>query len=109
MTRFMMHWSLWLALALLLLIGPIASAHAQGGPCAPREAMLEQLESSFGETPAGQGMIANGQMIGELTINPKDGNWTVMVTRPDGLSCIALGGDGWEFILSEEKPKGDPS
>lgn len=109
MTRYLTHWCIWLALSLMLVVTPLVTAHAQGGPCGMRADMLEQLESTFGEVLAGQGVIGDGTMTGEFTVNPADGSWTVIVTRPDGLSCVVIGGKGWEFFLGEEKPKGQPS
>lgn len=103
MTRFMTHWCMWLTLSLMLIVTHPVTSHAQRGPCGPRDVILEQLESMFGEVPAGRGLIPGGSAITELLINPADGSWTFILTRPDGISCGVLSGDGWEFAVQEEK------
>lgn len=32
----------------------------------------------------------------ELFTNNKTGSWTVLITQPNGMSCIAASGESWE-------------
>lgn len=75
-----------LALPLLL----IAASPALGASCLPRDAATEQLSQRYDEQPVARGLRANGTMA-ELWLSPK-GSWTLLVTLPDGLSCILDGG-----------------
>lgn len=62
--------------------------------CAARETLLESLKSGFGEVPAGFGMTGNGGVF-ELLVSP-GGSWSLILSLPDGKSCLLATGDGWE-------------
>lgn len=92
-------------LFLSLLLAPAAGA--QGPPvCGKRADMMEKLKNSFGEIVAGAGVSVDGFLI-ELLVAPPiprgvyrppgvlAGSWTILVTGPDKISCMAAGGDGW--------------
>ncbi len=75
--------------------GPAA---AQGAPsaCAKRDALLSQLANRYGEVPVAIG-VANGRLVELLTA--KDGiTWTIILTNPQGVSCLIASGDGWRPI-----------
>ncbi len=40
------------------------------------------------------GLVSNGS-INEVLAS-KDGSWTIIVTRPDGMSCVVAAGEAWE-------------
>ncbi len=88
----------WLALGLLAVGAlPLGSeaASAQGAPaiCRARDGLLTQLESKYGEVPVAIG-VADGALIELLT--DKDGmTWTIILTSPQGLSCLIASGEGW--------------
>ncbi|MDX1576616.1 MAG: hypothetical protein R3285_10510 [Kiloniellales bacterium] len=91
------------ALALFLLavgglsFGP-GPAAAQGVPtaCAKRDALISQLANRYGEVPVAIG-VANGRLVELLTA--KDGiTWTIILTNPQGISCLIASGDGWRPI-----------
>lgn len=84
----------------------VAPAAAQGGMCAAREDVLAAAESRYGEVLAAQGMSEAGIMV-ELLLNPETGSFTLLGTRPDGMSCIGPTGDVWLTVTQE--PKGSPS
>lgn len=72
--------------------GPAA---AQGVPtaCAKRDALLSQLANRYGEVPVAIG-VADGRLVELLTA--KDGiTWTIILTTPQGVSCLIASGDGW--------------
>ncbi len=87
----------------LLAVGalPLGSepASAQGGPavCRARDGLLSQLESKYGEVPVAIGVTggAGGGALIEL-LTAKDGiTWTLILTSPQGLSCLIASGEGW--------------
>lgn len=90
----------WLTFAIfftaLVWIGtPAHSQEApQGPPCAPSTAVDKTLQEQYGETITGAG-VADGSGYAYLTTNPKTGTFTILVRRPDGQSCILIGGKGW--------------
>lgn len=61
--------------------------------CGERAAVLAGLAERFAEQPAAAGLAANGQVV-ELLVAP-DGSWTLLLSRPDGVSCLIGGGVGW--------------
>ena len=92
----------FLALALLAAGAlPLGSgpASAQGAPavCRARDGLLSQLESKYGEVPVAIGVTGGdggGALIELLTA--QDGmTWTIILTSPQGVSCLIASGEGW--------------
>ncbi len=81
-----------------LALGP-GPAAAQGAPaiCTARDGLLSQLERKYGEVPVAIGVtggVAGGQLVELLTA--KDGmTWTLILTSPQGRSCLIASGEGW--------------
>ena len=80
-------------LALWAFLAPPAAAQTQ---CGPRDAVLRVLARDYHEGVAGRGLAVNGQMV-EVTVSPK-GGWSIIVTSPQGVTCIAATGTGWEAV-----------
>ena len=64
--------------------------------CAPRDALLEQLESASGEVPAGSGVIHGGALL-EIVMTPDGATWSMVLTSPGGISCLVATGEGWRW------------
>jgi hypothetical protein len=80
-------------LALLLGAGT-ASAQA----CAAFDTMSKQLEQRYAEVPVAAGLAQTGKLL--QVFAAKDGStWTVILTRPDGLSCIVAAGRHWQMTV----------
>jgi hypothetical protein len=75
-------------------------ATAQQLPCGNRDDMVESLFSQYREQPRAMG-IANHTAIIEV-FTSKTGTWTILLTRPDGASCIVSAGEDWEEIPPTE-------
>ncbi len=87
----------------LLAVGSLAlgpgPASAQGAPaiCTARDGLLSQLEQKYGEVPVAIG-VAEGALIELLTA--KDGlTWTIILTSPQGRSCLIASGEGWRPLV----------
>lgn len=77
-------------------------------PCGPHAKVIELLARSYGE--ARQGIGLNGeQRVMEIFVNAKTGSWTITVTLPDGLTCLAATGEHFETIAAPLPAKGDPA
>ncbi len=62
--------------------------------CAARDGLLTQLERKYGEVPVAIG-VADGRLVELLTA--KDGmTWTIILTSPQGVSCLIASGEGWQ-------------
>ena len=64
--------------------------------CGQRAEILEGLAQTYSEVPNGIGMAANGAVI-EVLLSPT-GSFTIVMTQPNGISCLMLTGDTWEDL-----------
>jgi hypothetical protein len=65
--------------------------------CNSHTDLTEMLEQKFAEQPTALGLQSNGQLLEVFVAN--DGtSWTIVVTRPDGWSCIVAVGERWESL-----------
>ena len=82
----------------LLLCGP-----AFGQTCANREQITANLATKFGEHHIAGGLQSATQMI-EVWSSPETGSFTILLTRPNGISCIMSSGKYWDSF--DPKPEG---
>ena len=61
--------------------------------CGERNKFLKHLSSGYSEAPVAMGLVSNGSILEVLA--SKDGTWTIIVTRPDGRSCVVAAGESW--------------
>lgn len=71
-----------------------ATAEQQLLSCARRDEMVKVLARRFDERPRAIG-LANATAVIEVFTSEK-GTWTILLTRPDGASCIVSAGENWE-------------
>ncbi len=85
----------WLPLlALSLMLAPANHAvSAPTKPCLVRSMMVDTLITDYGEQLAEVREI-KGKGLLEFHVSPKDGTWTAVLTKPDGVSCVVAVGDG---------------
>ncbi|MDX8496591.1 hypothetical protein RFN29_34350 [Mesorhizobium sp. VK22B] len=81
---------------------PVAAASpaapASGLPqCGSRPEILKQLSSRFKEAPVALGLAKNGSVVEVLTSDDGE-TWTIMVSQPNGPSCLVAAGEGWEEL-----------
>lgn len=62
--------------------------------CAPRELVAERLTSRFQEHQVSAGLLQDGNII-EVWRSEDGATWTLIVTRPDGVSCVMAAGTHW--------------
>ncbi|MBB6409257.1 hypothetical protein [Mesorhizobium sangaii] len=75
---------------------PVA-AETGSPPCAPRPELLKQLSSRFKEAPVALGLAKNGSVIEVLTSDDGE-TWTILISQPNGPSCLVASGEGWEEL-----------
>jgi hypothetical protein len=81
--------------ALLLTVTAVPAALAQNlAQCLPHKDAVVKLDRTYGERQIGFGLSQHGESVVELFVS-ESGTWTVLITRTDGLSCIAAAGDNW--------------
>ena len=65
--------------------------------CASHDKAVIQLEKQFGEMVSGRGLALNGKRMIELLVSEK-GSWTVLISDPNGRSCIMSSGENWQGL-----------
>ena len=102
MTRFLTTALLTTTLAILAAAPAAAQMRAT---CLPHETAVSKLEKGYGEHRVGLGIGPSGGAIYELYV-AETGTWTILVTRTNGLTCIAASGDSW---MTSQLLAGDPT
>ncbi len=65
--------------------------------CGPRAEVVERLKNGFSEAPVSSGLSSNGSMV-EVFATPSGSSWTIVMTRPNGRSCLVAAGEGWRGV-----------
>ncbi|MGE5148436.1 MAG: hypothetical protein ACM3N5_16915 [Candidatus Eiseniibacteriota bacterium] len=74
----------------------IAAADAQADiACGERHDVLDKLAKQYKESPVGVGVASNGGVI-ELLTSETGTTWTLIITVPNGQSCILAAGEDWQ-------------
>jgi len=95
--------------ALILVTQAHAQTPAQAQPqCGPRASVLEQLAETYGETRRSMGVAANN-MVMEMFASATSQSWTIIVTTPQGETCLVASGQGFEAMADALPAKGEPA
>jgi hypothetical protein len=85
-------------------LGLTGSALAQPPPhmaiapaCHSHADLAAMLNQKYSEAPSAVGVQANGHLV-EVFASSDGASWTIVVTRPDGWSCIVAVGENWEML-----------
>lgn len=84
----------------VLLLGAVASNHAaaadpQATTCGPHTDVVKALGDRFHETQSAMALTSAGTLLEVLTADG-GATWTIIVSRPDGLSCVVAAGQDWQ-------------
>lgn len=69
---------------------------AQQSPCGPTGMIEKRIADKYGETVIGAGIVDGGILF--TLANLDTGTFTVLLRRPDGQTCIVMGGTGYATI-----------
>lgn len=72
-------------------------ATAQQVYCDERPAVIDYLSTQFDEQPLAIGLANNGGVIEILASRARD-SWTLIITQPNGMSCLIAAGENWEAL-----------
>lgn len=85
------------ASSLALLAVALWPAPGIAGLCDDRDNIVRQLAQTYDETPVAVGVTNGGGLVEVLAT--KDGaTWTIVVTGPDGRTCVVAAGEGWRAL-----------
>ncbi|MFQ5774404.1 MAG: hypothetical protein ACE5GS_07815 [Kiloniellaceae bacterium] len=85
---------MWKTLALGAGFALLTTAAAAQSQCNKRQHVLDLLAKKYKEAPVASGVTNNGGLVEVLT-DAKGGTWTIIVTTPQGMSCLVAAGEGW--------------
>ena len=88
--------SLGVGAALVASTDAIAQSN-QGRNCAPRDAVVERLNTRYGESRQSIGIGSNNSVV-EVFASEETGSWTITITRPGGLTCLVASGQAFEEV-----------
>lgn len=74
--------------------GLATPAAGEENVCGKRDEIVSRLENGYQEFNSAMGMSTNGGLVELFT--SKNGTWTLMLTQPDGISCLIAAGENWE-------------
>lgn len=80
-----------------VIFGLTTVAQAQQGQCNQREDVLKLLSEKYKESRIAFGVTHNGGLVEVLksTKESKEDTWTIIITSPQGVSCLVAAGEGW--------------
>lgn len=70
---------------------------AEANACATRAEVLSHLSGEYGEAPVAIGAANNGGVI-EIMRSPESNTFTIIITMPDGMTCMIAAGSNWENL-----------
>jgi len=82
----------------VLAVAAFATPALASENCALRPVVLEHLASKYSESIRSIGLMENGAVL-EMFASTTSGTWTLLVTRPDGVTCLIASGVSFEGFL----------
>jgi hypothetical protein len=70
-----------------------APADAQS-KCKARDSVIKLLGDKYQEAPVAIGVTSNGKLVEVLSSDTGE-TWTILITSPEGVSCLVAAGEGW--------------
>lgn len=94
-----------LTLAALTSLALVTAMPAHATSCGMRDKMVEKLETKYREHLAAGGLqkVSSVDAVMEIWASSETGTFTVLITNPQGVSCIVAAGT--DFFKASEKPK----
>lgn len=100
-------WAGGAAVAVLLLASSWAASAAETMSCDQRQKVIGHLATKYQEAPVAVGVTSTGRLVEVLSTD--DGQtWTIILSHPDGTSCLLAAGEGWrklDFDVSAADPQ----
>ena len=95
-----------------VLIGTsMAALPVQAANCANRDLVVERLQSKYDETFTAGGLQVSQttQTMVEVWASQETGTFTVMLTTPEGMTCVVATGTDWHQVAPTETVQGSAS
>ena len=72
--------------------------------CEQKRTVLQYLSNEYSEKPVAMGVAENGGLIEVLTSH-KGNTFTIIVTSPEGETCMVAAGEDWQALIRQVTPK----
>ncbi len=91
---------------LILTVGSVLFAPAALAQpvCGSHQNISESLKKSYTEAPVSMGLTVGGGVIEVFASD--EGTWTLVITQPNGMSCLIAAGQDWENLPKPEMISG---
>ncbi len=86
-----------LAVTVFVAAFSLPAAAQQQAACAKRGDVLKHLSAKYTEAPVAIGLANNGGLV-EVLSSKKRNSWTIIITMPNGSTCMVAAGENWEKI-----------
>lgn len=93
-------------------VGLILATHAaKAADCGPRADFAAGLATGFGEVRHGAGLTVGPDGKAQVLelFTSETGSWTLIVTQPDGTTCLVASGQAWENLAEDLPDAGEPA
>jgi hypothetical protein len=84
------------------LVTVVPAAAAQQRACAKRGDVVDYLAGKYRESPVAIGLANSGGVI-EVLASPSGGGFTIIITMPNGVSCLIAAGENWQNLPATPK------
>ncbi len=74
-----------------------AQAQTQAQQCDQRAKVIGHLAQKYKEAPVAIGVTSSGGLVEVLTTGD-GGTWTIILSNPNGTSCLVAAGEGWRAL-----------
>ena len=88
---------MWKTLMLGAVLAVFSSAAAAQNQCNSRDSVIKLLANKYKEAPVAVGVTNTGGLVEVLSTGNGD-TWTIIVTTPQGMSCLVAAGEGWRAL-----------
>ena len=82
------------------LLGWPLGTPTMAGICDKRAEITGLLKRRYEEAPVALG-VTNGGGLVELLTSENGETWTLIITYPNGLTCLMAAGENWESIVAK--------
>ena len=94
-----------LAIAMMLILWATSNPAAAQAACTTRNEVAERLAGNYAEAPVAAGLASSGAVI-EVFTSGDGATWTIVLTRPEGTSCLVAAGEAWMTLPVKVAVKG---
>lgn len=91
--------------ALITAIAVCIAAPVVAQTCGDRADVVAYLAEEWQESRQSIGLASDGMVVEVFA--SESGSWTILVIRPDGMTCLAASGEYYEQVSEGLPPQGD--